>query len=88
MRRVDGDKIRQAREEAGLSQFDLAVACGRGLGAINRWENDKNRLFADDLAAIASATVKPLEFFFVWVDLDPGDADAEVEAEAVARRVA
>ena len=88
MRRVDGHKIREAREEAGLSQWELAVHCGRAIGSINSWENGKARVLADDLAAIASATVKPLDFFFVWVDIDPAEANAEAAAEAVARRVA
>lgn len=77
VKRVDGNRIREARKAAGLTQDDLARLTGVRVGAINNWEREKHRPLADNLFAIASATGKPLEFFFIDDELTEADAGAE-----------
>ena len=58
-----GEKIRQARNDAGLSQAGLARAIESREQNIVRWENDQHAPRFEHVAAIAAATGKPLEFF-------------------------
>jgi phage repressor protein C with HTH and peptisase S24 domain len=50
-----GSRIRQKREEAGLSQERLAVIVGRTKGAVSQWESDATRPKGDTLFKLADA---------------------------------
>lgn len=62
--RFIGDRIKLAREEAGLTQVELSKKIGfkdrQTLGAI---EVGERRIKVDELAALISIFNKPLEFF-------------------------
>lgn len=47
------DRLRAAREKRGLTQHELAQACGLGLKQINRYENGASEPTAMILATIA-----------------------------------
>jgi transcriptional regulator with XRE-family HTH domain len=44
-----GDEIRQAREACGLTQADLAIAVGRDVQTISRWERGERQPKAADV---------------------------------------
>lgn len=48
-----GAKIRQFREQAGLTQKQLAEAVGVDQSAVARWENDENNPTAARIMQIA-----------------------------------
>ena len=58
-----GRKIQQAREEAGLSQGELAVRIGCTQSALSNYELGKRRLQLAKLEEIAQALRKPLNYF-------------------------
>ena len=62
---TQGQRIRYAREKAGLEQEDLAVLAHIGRSTISNWENDLNKreVSFNHLKAIADATGMPVEFF-------------------------
>lgn len=71
-----GNRIRQAREEQGLSQGDLAAKLGFSRTAINYYENGKRRIAIDDLYILARALGKPLSFFLGDAAEPPAPAEA------------
>ena len=57
-------RIRQAREEAGLSRELVAGQIGVSLATLIRYEtDDRNRITLDKLQRIAEVTGKPLVWF-------------------------
>lgn len=50
-----GERIRVAREAAGLSQYTLAVACGVQTGQVWRWEKGRAVPSAVTIGAVARA---------------------------------
>lgn len=58
-----GDRIREARKEAGLRRIDLAVAVGATEKTVQRWEQSRNAPTVDRLAKIAAATGQSLSYF-------------------------
>lgn len=88
MRRVDPQRIKQARLQADHSLDSLAREIGTSATNTWRWENGKHQPQAEFLYAIAQATGKPLEFFFVDDTLTAAEEQTLAEAQAVARRVA
>lgn len=59
-----GKRIRQAREELGISQEELAVRISRDQRSVSEYESGKRRIFAHDLPAIAQALNVPLIYLF------------------------
>jgi transcriptional regulator with XRE-family HTH domain len=59
-----GQRIRQAREERGLSQKALAELIDRRQGAVSDMENGKTEPDATTLVLLAEALEKPVTFFF------------------------
>lgn len=59
-----GQKLRLAREEAGLSQEDLGHRLGCSGVTISSWETGKRRVSLEDLHSLARELGKPLAFFF------------------------
>jgi transcriptional regulator with XRE-family HTH domain len=78
IRRVEvlGYRIREARKDLGLTREQLARAADVNLRGLAAWETGENQPRVENLAKIAEATGKPLEFFIVAQTYDPADIDA------------
>jgi len=72
-----GEKIRAAREEAGLSQAELAEQIFRRRATVSDIENGKSELGAITLSRMAFALDKPITYFF------PKFAIREITAEEI-----
>lgn len=58
-------RIKRARQEAGISQEQLADKLGfSGNNVISRWENRRGSISVDQLAKIAELTHRPISYFF------------------------
>lgn len=86
-----GKLIRQAREDAGLSQARLATSIYRRRATISDIENGKSELTVSTLALIAAALDKPISYFFPWFvyeNLSPDELSPnEHEALKLFRRI-
>jgi transcriptional regulator with XRE-family HTH domain len=78
--RVSGNRIREARVTAGMSQSQLAGKIRTSEKNIRRWENETNAPRFDSVAAIAKATGRDLEFFLN----ESEEADDEAALQAMA----
>lgn len=58
-----GEKIREAREEANLTQAELGKMVYKSQGNISDYEAGRHRITAIDLMLIAHAVGKPADFF-------------------------
>jgi Zn-dependent peptidase ImmA (M78 family)/DNA-binding XRE family transcriptional regulator len=58
-----GDRVRQARQEAGLSQSDVARALGYAPSLISAIESGSRRLKVDDLAKLCALLNKSADYF-------------------------
>jgi transcriptional regulator with XRE-family HTH domain len=58
-----GKKIQRAREEAGLSQEELASRLGYTQAALSNYELGKRRLYLANIEQIARELNKPLSYF-------------------------
>jgi len=59
-----GQRIREARKDAGLTAEQIAPMLGVTMGTVLRWErNEIKRLSYDQLVSIARVTGKPLSYF-------------------------
>jgi len=58
-----GRKIQRAREEAGLSQEELASRLGYTQAALSNYELGKRRLYLANIEQIARELNKPLSYF-------------------------
>lgn len=76
-----GERIKEARKAAGLTQEKLAKMCGLATVTIRQYESDKRRPNYKQLENIADATRTPLLFFF------PDSAMYESVSEARENRV-
>src|SRR5688572_19816492 len=61
--RVNGDRIRQAREIAGLTQVELAKRADVDQSTVARWERDLLAPSDEQLQKISLATKFPVSFF-------------------------
>jgi transcriptional regulator with XRE-family HTH domain len=59
-----GEKIRDASQEAGLTQAELAERVHRRQAAISQIENGKMLLDAETLVYLAGVLDKPIRYFF------------------------
>lgn len=50
-----GERIKQARVKAGLTQVDLAAAIGMDPSSVSHWERDVSSPQSESLAAVARA---------------------------------
>jgi len=69
-----GKKIQMAREEAGLSQEELASRLGYTQAALSNYELGKRRLYLANIEQIAKELNKPLSYF---LDESAGTVNAE-----------
>ena len=69
--RMDGDSVRKARQERGLSQRELAKRAGVALTTVQSFEGEKRKVNRSSIAAILAAldAVSPM-------DTKPGADDA------------
>ena len=58
-----GQRIQKAREEAGLSQEELATKLGLTQAALSYYELGKRRLYLANIEQIARELNKPLNYF-------------------------
>lgn len=58
-----GKRIRQAREDRGLSQMELSDVTGRRQAAISAMENGKMEPDASTLVLLANVLQKPISYF-------------------------
>ena len=58
-----GNRIQKAREEAGLSQEELASRLGYTQAALSNYELGKRRLYLANIEQIAKELNKPLSYF-------------------------
>jgi len=58
-----GKRIQKAREEAGLSQEELASALGITQSALSNYELGKRRLYLANLEQLANVLERPLSYF-------------------------
>ena len=58
-----GKKIQKAREEAGLSQEEMASRLGYTQAAFSNYELGKRRLYLANIEQIAKELKKPLSYF-------------------------
>lgn len=65
-----GKLVRQAREEAAMSQAKLASNIFRRRATISDIENGKSDLTVSTLALIAAALDKPITYFLPWFIYD------------------
>ncbi len=67
-----GRRLQKAREEAGMSQDELARILGYTQSSFSNYELGKRRLYFADLQRIGKILGKPITYF-----LDDGDEDTE-----------
>ncbi len=63
-----GQRIRQAREKAGLSQTQLANLVGVTQGAVYQWEIDATRPKSSSLGRLAAVLGIDLNSLVAWFD--------------------
>ncbi len=56
-------KLRQAMEEAGMAQVEVAARLGKPQSYVSKCESDERRIDVIELAVFAALYDKPLEFF-------------------------
>lgn len=61
---IVNEKLKEARDEIGLSQEEVAQKTGLDRKSINRWEKKKYMPRIDALAIIANFFGKPMSYFF------------------------
>jgi transcriptional regulator with XRE-family HTH domain len=82
-----GKKIQRAREEAGLSQEELATRLGYTQAALSNYELGKRRLYLANIEQIARELNKPLSYFLeepvVTAPAEQGEPQDETIAEII-----
>ena len=80
-----GKMIQKAREEAGLSQEELASRLGYTQAALSNYELGKRRLYLANIKRIAKELKKPLSYFLddsaKAIETNQGNAHDKVIAE-------
>ena len=80
-----GKKIQMAREEAGLSQEELASRLGYTQAALSNYELGKRRLYLANIEQIAKELNKPLSYFLdesvVTANAERGEPRDETTSE-------
>ncbi len=71
-----GRKLQEAREEAGLSQEELAKKIGCTQASLSNYELGKRRLYLADLQRIGQIMGKPITYF-----LEDAEEEAPVQED-------
>lgn len=80
------DRLKQVREQRGISQRDLAARCGMGEKQIWRYENGESEPSADHLTKLALELEVTADYLLGLVD-SPGDHLAESELSPMERKL-
>jgi len=78
-----GKKIQKAREEAGLSQEELASRLGYTQAALSNYELGKRRLYLANIEQIARELNKPLSYFLEESGIPTNTNKGEPQDETV-----
>ena len=78
-----GKKIQRAREEAGLSQEELASRLGYTQAALSNYELGKRRLYLANIEQIARELNKPLSYFLDESAMTANAERGEPQDEAI-----
>jgi transcriptional regulator with XRE-family HTH domain len=82
-----GRKIQKAREEAGLSQEELASRLGYTQAALSNYELGKRRLYLANIEQIARELNKPLSYFLeesaISANAEKGEPPDEIISEII-----
>jgi transcriptional regulator with XRE-family HTH domain len=82
-----GRKIQKAREEAGLSQEELASRLGYTQAALSNYELGKRRLYLANIEQIARELNKPLSYFLeesaISTNVEKGEPPDEIISEII-----
>jgi transcriptional regulator with XRE-family HTH domain len=81
-----GKKIQKAREEAGLSQDEMATRLGVTQAALSNYELGKRRLYLANIEQIAVLLNKPLSYF-LDEPAPEGQADKRLKAGETAAEI-
>jgi transcriptional regulator with XRE-family HTH domain len=79
-----GKRIQRAREEAGLSQEELASRLGCTQAALSNYELGKRRLYLANIEQIARILNKPLNYFLNDSSLKANSQSREPQDEIAA----
>jgi transcriptional regulator with XRE-family HTH domain len=71
-----GQRLRQARLLAGLSQDELGAGVGVSFQAVQKYEHGENRLSASRLFRAAKLLDRPISFFFDDLENDARTSDS------------
>lgn len=82
-RRFSPERMKQARLTAGFTHNELARQIGKSETNVGRWERGQHEPRGESVVAIARATGRDIEFFYI-----EGDSDEDEDAAAAMRRVA
>jgi transcriptional regulator with XRE-family HTH domain len=77
-----GKMIQKAREEAGLSQEELASRLGLTQAAFSNYELGKRRLYLKNIEQIAKELNKPLSYFISDTPMETG-SQREISGDGV-----
>lgn len=69
-----GQRIRQARDNIGMSQRDFSEAVGKDQTAISEYETGKRKVPAVELSIFAHVLQVPVSYFYEG-DIQPDDLD-------------
>lgn len=69
-----GQRIRQARDNIGMSQRDFSEAVGKDQTAISEYETGKRKVPAVELSIFAQVLQVPVSYFYEG-DIQPDDLD-------------
>jgi transcriptional regulator with XRE-family HTH domain len=83
-----GRKIQQAREEAGLTQDELALRLGITQAALSNYELGKRRLHLANLDKIAKELSKPIGYFIAEPEPAPGPGEEALLDESISEMIA
>ena len=70
-----GRKLQKAREEAGMSQEELAKKLGYTQASLSNYELGKRRLYLSDLKRLSQILSKPITYFLEDSDDDQPNND-------------
>ena len=71
---VLGQRIRQARDNIGMSQRDFSEAVGKDQTAISEYETGKRKVSAVELSIFANVLQVPVSYFYEG-DIQPDDLE-------------
>lgn len=81
-----GKKIQMAREEAGLSQEEMASRLGITQAALSNYELGKRRLYLANIEQIAALLKKPLSYFLAETS-PPSKVEKTKKKDAVTTQI-